>query len=62
MIAAGFAVSVLAETPGIQMDGVCYVPVAGTEPISYGAAYMPDSRDALLNRFLGLLAEISKRE
>ena len=62
VIAAGFAVSVLAETPGIQMDGVCYVPVAGTEPISYGAAYMPDSRDALLNRFLGLLAEISKRE
>ena len=57
VIAAGFAAAVMAETPGSHTTGVCYTPVEGAEPISYGAAYMPGERDRLLERFLRVLEE-----
>ena len=57
VIAAGFAAAVMAETPGSHTAGVCYTPVEGAEPISYGAAYMPGERDRLLERFLRVLEE-----
>ena len=58
--AAGFAAAVFVDTPGIRVPGVSYVPVEGTEPVSYGAAYMPGGITPLLRRFVQVLEERAK--
>lgn len=60
VVAAGFAAAVFVDTPGIRVPGVSYVPVEGTEPVSYGAAYMPGGITPLLRRFVQVLEERAK--
>ncbi len=59
IVAAGFAAAVLPDTPGIRAPGVRYIPIEGTELMSYGAAYMADEMTPLLRRFLQILSEFS---
>ena len=59
VVAAGFASAVLIDTPGIRVPGVRYIPIEGTEPVSYGAAYMAEELTPLLRRFLQILTEIA---
>ncbi len=57
IVAAGFASAVLCNVPGVQEQGVRYVPVEGTGTVSFGVAYMPDELTPLLKSFLRILAE-----
>ena len=56
IVAAGFAGAVLVDTPGIRVGGVSYIPVEGTEPVSYGAVYMAEELTPLVKRFLQILS------
>ena len=60
VVASGFASAVLVDTPGIRVSGVEYIPVEGTETVSYGAAYMAEEMTELLRRFLEIFASMSK--
>lgn len=60
VVASGFASAVLVDTPGIRVSGVEYIPVGGTETVSYGAAYMAEEMTELLRRFLEIFASMSK--
>lgn len=60
MVAAGFAAAVLCFVPGIQGEGVSYVPVEDMEPVSYGAAYMPGGLTPLLKRLLAIMSDLGK--
>ena len=60
VVASGFASAVLVDTPGIRVSGVEYIPVEGTETVSYGAAYMAEEMTELLRRFLAIFASMSK--
>ena len=57
VVACGFAGAVMADTPGIRLPGVAYIPVEGEAPVSYGVAYMPDELTPLLRSFLRILEE-----
>ena len=57
VVACGFACAVMADTPGIRLPGVAYIPVEGEAPVSYGVAYMPDELTPLLRSFLRILEE-----
>ena len=56
VVAAGFAIAVITQTPGIQVTGVRYIPIEGLECMSYGAAYMADELTPTLRHFLQILA------
>lgn len=60
VVASGFASAVLVDTPDIRVSGVEYIPVVGTETVSYGAAYMAEEMTELLRRFLEIFASMSK--
>ena len=60
VVASGFASAVLVDTPDIRVSGVEYIPVGGTETVSYGAAYMAEEMTELLRRFLEIFASMSK--
>ena len=62
VVASGFAAAVIARTPGVELDGVRYIPVEGTELVSYGAAYMADSITPLIKRLLQIFAGYSAGE
>ena len=57
VVASGFAVAVMADTPGIRVPGACYIPVEGSREVSYGAAYMAEEVTPLLRQFLQILSE-----
>lgn len=57
VVASGFAVAVMVDTPGIRVPGASYIPVEGTRKVSYGAAYMADEVTPLLRQFLQILSE-----
>ena len=60
VVASGFASAVLVDTPDIRVSGVEYIPVGGTETVSYGAAYKAEEMTELLRRFLEIFASMSK--
>ena len=59
VVAAGFAAAVLADTPGIRISGVRYIPVEGADECSYGAAYMADELTPLLRSLMRILVKYS---
>lgn len=59
VVSSGFAAAVMADTPGIRIPGVSYIPIEGTESCSYGVSWMADELTPLLRRMLQILIEFS---
>lgn len=60
VVSSGFASAVMAATPGTRVNGVKYIPVEGTEPVSYGAAYMTEELSPVLRRLMQVLIKHSR--
>lgn len=57
LVETGYAFAVIADFPRLRRPGLCYLPLAEYPPLSYGAAWLGDSRDPALRRFLALLRD-----
>lgn len=57
LVEAGYAFAVVADIPHARLPALRYIPLPECEPLSFGAAYMPEGNSPLLRRFLALLRE-----
>ena len=57
LVSAGYGFGLTVDYPHSRLADLCYLPLEGVEPLSFGAVYLPDSDSALLQQFLRLLAE-----
>lgn len=54
LVRAGYGFAVLPESGTAEQD-ICYVPVAGEEPVSYGVFYKKSPENVLVKKFMTLL-------
>ena len=54
---AGFAFMLVPDLPQTHLPGLCYIPLEGLAPLSYGAAHLAEESTPVLRRFLTLLEE-----
>ena len=54
---AGFAFMLVPDLPQTRLPGLCYIPLEGLAPLSYGAAHLAEEATPALRRFLTLLEE-----
>ena len=57
LVETGYAFAVMADFPQLRRPGLRYLPLAEYPPLSYGAAWLGDSRAPALRRFLALLRD-----
>lgn len=57
LLEAGYAFAVVADIPHARLPALRYIPLPECEPLSFGAAYMPEGNSPLLRQFLTLLRE-----
>ena len=57
LVETGYAFAVMADFPQLRRPGLRYLPLAEYPPLSYGAAWLGDSRSPALRRFLALLRD-----
>lgn len=58
LVETGYAFSVMASFPQLEGDNLCYIPVEGCAPLSFGVSYLRGNRNQTLRQFLALLEEM----
>ena len=58
---AGCAFSLAVDVPQLRMPGLRYIPLEGTEPVSFGVSYNMNQHKPILRQFLRLLEEEMKK-
>ena len=56
----GYACAVIADFPPLRSPDLCYIPVEGCSPLSFGVSYLRGDRSQPLRRFLSILDETVK--
>lgn len=62
LVETGYAYAVIADFPQLRQPGLCYLPLKGYPPLSFGAAYLSGGRSPALRRFLALLRETMQHQ
>lgn len=57
LLKAGIGFTLLPDIPCVREAGLCYIPVSGFEPLSFGVRYKSLSGSPALKRFIQLLKE-----
>ena len=57
LVETGYAFAVTADFPPLRRPELCYLPLAGQPPMSYGAAWLREGATHLTRRFVALLEE-----
>ena len=57
LVESGVAFSLAVDVPQLRTPGLRYIPITGTEQVSFGVSYRMNERNPVLRRFLRLLEE-----
>lgn len=57
LVEAGYAFALMADLPHARRPGLCYIPLERVQPLDYGAVYLPEDHNPILQEFLKLLEE-----
>ena len=55
LVETGFAYTVVAHLPQVSVPGICSIPLAEVQPLSYGLSYRIGESNPVLRRFLSLM-------
>lgn len=57
LVTTGYAFAVIADFPPLRSPDLCYIPVEGCSPLSFGVSYLRGDRSQTLRRFLAILEQ-----
>lgn len=62
LVESGYAFTIIPDIVLTRLPGLCYIPLEGTETISFGTAYLKNSVNPVIQLFLDVLKECLKTQ
>ena len=60
LVESGYAFAVMPDFPPARLPGLCYIPLPGFAPLSFGAVYRSEDKDPSLKLFLSYLETLMR--